>query len=456
LFHIKKKLHFFIAAHWDPKYPLLLALSGGPDSRILLHLLLELQTEIPFQLGIAHVDHRWRANSQAEANELNTLAQNLGLPFHLKVLDPQTLTGNLEAACREKRLQFFQELCQKYHYQAVLLGHHADDQSETILKRIFEGSSLSKLGAIQPITSWNSISLWRPLLDVGKKELEQELIHRQISAFHDETNSNPRFLRARLRTNLLPTLANQFGKQMSSHLKNLGKESDELHLYLSKRVSHLITLQQTGPFGTYLNLQHHLPQEPIEQRHLIRLFCENVGFKISREGLYQAAAFLAQGSAGKAISCGKQLLYIDRHVLFAYNGTVLNDSSPVNLIHSHASYGQWIVETKRLTWDNSISFSSTNWHSVWKGEAQVILDDKPSYHLELPQPGALYPNSTHLKKWWNNAKVPAFIHHFIPVVVEEGKIIHEFLSGKNKSQFLPKQPIAHITLKWYSTVEGQK
>ena len=115
----------------------LLALSGGPDSMALFHLLLE----GGWNFHVCHVDHGWRKESFEEANQLKILAEKHLVPFYLYKIDIKELEeGNLEDNCRKMRFLFFKQEYAKCGFDALLTGHHADDQVETILKRVFEGS----------------------------------------------------------------------------------------------------------------------------------------------------------------------------------------------------------------------------------------------------------------------------------------------------------------------------
>src|SRR6185295_17447811 len=106
---LEKRVAFFVEKHVDRTKPMLLGLSGGPDSICLLHLLLELKLD----LHIVHVDHAWRPESCDEALQLEALAATLNLPFHTTRLDPSTFTGNLEDQSRSARLQFFSQIQKK-------------------------------------------------------------------------------------------------------------------------------------------------------------------------------------------------------------------------------------------------------------------------------------------------------------------------------------------------------
>ena len=132
------------------------------------------------------------------------LANELKLPFHLKTLNPQTLVGNLEAACRNERLKFFKELSKQHGYQAVILAHHADDQAETVLKRVFEGADLTCMGGLKEKSEINGLSVWRPLLNVSKNDVLIWLQQHGHVAITDKTNLDPKYLRGRCRIQIIP------------------------------------------------------------------------------------------------------------------------------------------------------------------------------------------------------------------------------------------------------------
>ena len=154
----------FFDKYWDGKSKLLLGLSGGPDSRALFHLLLD--HGIPFE--VAHLDHGWRDESREEAAYLQKLCEEFKVAFHLERVAHPVKDEN---SGRKARLSFFRALCEVHAFQAVLLAHHADDQAETVLKRVFEGASLPRLKGFSPCTIVEGVSLWRPLLEVAKEQI---------------------------------------------------------------------------------------------------------------------------------------------------------------------------------------------------------------------------------------------------------------------------------------------
>lgn len=311
----------FLQRHHKKELPLLLAFSGGPDSLALLHFLIEYRKINPsFSFALAHVDHGWRNESSQEAELIAKMAEKLGLVLHLKKLIPKELQGNLEAACRDARLQFFSELCSQNGYQAVLLGHHADDLAETVLKRVLEGAPLPHLCGIQPITEYSSLlSLWRPLLAIQKKELLAWIESRGLQGFQDSTNEDTKFLRARFRKKIIPYLNTEFGKEISPALCRLGLEAAELRSYLDNRVAPFLSKIIVNDLGSLLDLTDTIPKEIVELKHLIRLYCNTHDFALSREALSTAAEIISKGGANKQVATGKNILYINRRRLFIPN-----------------------------------------------------------------------------------------------------------------------------------------
>jgi tRNA(Ile)-lysidine synthase len=191
------------------------AVSGGADSVCLLHALLELAPRRDLQLAVLHFNHRLRGlESQQDAEFVRRLAEENGLPFHLREADLPT-AGNLEQAARQARLAFFREMIGSRAVDRVAVGHTRWDQAETVLFRFLRGSGTAGLAGIRPVTLDGVV---RPLLEVGRDEVEQFLRERGIPWREDSTNASPQFARNRIRHGLLPQLASQWNPRIRETL----------------------------------------------------------------------------------------------------------------------------------------------------------------------------------------------------------------------------------------------
>jgi len=231
----------FVARHrmFEPGQRVGVAVSGGPDSVFLLHVLRELAPRWNLQLSVIHVEHGIRgAASTADADFVAKLASTLGLPFHIRHADVPAMEGNMEEAARNVRQAFYAELMASATMDRVATGHTRSDQAETVLYRILRGSGLTGLAGILPVTR---AGLIRPLLEIDRDEIESWLRQRQIAWREDLTNQDRTLARNRLRHDVLPLLRDGFNPQLDSALSNLATlardEEEYWEAELARRIS---------------------------------------------------------------------------------------------------------------------------------------------------------------------------------------------------------------------------
>lgn len=420
----------FLEKQCDFTKPVLLALSGGPDSLALFHLLLNYKQQKPLKLGIAHIDHAWRSESEYEAQILEKKAKDLGIPFHLKKLNPKSINGNLEAACREARFAFFKELCQHYHYQAVLLGHHQGDQVETVLKRFFEGASLVNLSGLREVTRLDGLVLWRPLLQFNKREILNWIVELGEKPFQDPTNKDSRFLRGKMRNTILPFLNETFGKQIENSLEKLSQDSRELADYLDLKLAPSLKTIRRNQRGLWLGWETVQNLHLFELKHLIRRCCESVHLSLSKESLANTCDLILAKTADKQIIKGEWVLQIDRGHLFIEIEPPKIPRDPFFLQTGCSTYGSWSIEVKPSSTKENLFFP--HWKEVWSGSFRVWLPEG-NYYFRPPDSQTKYPRNSTISRWWTNAKVPAFFRDCTPLIWEDGNVKAELLSGKRPS-----------------------
>ena len=287
----------FLNVHWDQKSPLLLGYSGGPDSKALLHTLLECGV----RPHLAHVDHGWRAESGEQADMLRREAEELGCPFFSVKLNVE----KKEDAARKGRFSFFATLFPGY--QALLLAHQADDLAETVLKRVLEGAHLPALGGMQPVSQQYGMTLWRPFLRVRRSEILSFLEERSLSPILDPSNTDPTYLRARMRLEIFPFLNEHFGKESMDNLTLLSERSFELKQYLDRKVASVPV--QKGPWGTLVDLA---ALEPIEQRHLLQKIAREQSLVLSRSHLETILHWIAEGAKSKFLTVKTKKIIVDQ------------------------------------------------------------------------------------------------------------------------------------------------
>jgi len=280
--------------------PLLLGCSGGPDSKALFYLLFEVCHFFSLELHVAHIDHGWREESREEAAALQKEVEDLKIPFHLQRLSSDAFSpGNLEEQARDLRLSFFSNLYEKYGCQALILGHHADDQAEVVLKRLFEGGSLFSLGGLAEEKDLAGMNIWRPFLGIPKQVILEWLQKRNISFFQDPTNLSPANLRGKMRQEILPTLSEMFGKEIAGSLWNLGKEAEELKTYFSSLNRPILDRLKRDEKGFSLDLAPFLPLPALQLRFLFKECFSREKIVLSRQILEEMVKTVLKGDKKK-------------------------------------------------------------------------------------------------------------------------------------------------------------
>ncbi len=191
----------------------LVAVSGGADSVALLHLLRTLAPAWRLALHVLHVDHQLRPDSAADARFVRDLGARLGVPVEVATVEVAT-RGSLEAAARQARYAALDACADRIGADRIAVGHTADDQAETVLMRLIEGTGARGLAGIPPVRG----RVIRPLLECRRAVLVEELGRAGLPWVEDETNRDPKFLRNRIRHELLPLLAGSYSPGIAGAL----------------------------------------------------------------------------------------------------------------------------------------------------------------------------------------------------------------------------------------------
>lgn len=190
----------------------IVGVSAGVDSMVLLHLLNQLCQDFSLSLIIAHLNHGLRPEeSKREAELVQEESLRLGLPLEYEVFNVrefQEAKGiSLQDAARRVRFQFFHQLLKKHRGDKIALGHHADDQVETLLLRLLRGSGLKGLKGMLPIREGKVI---RPLIEAWKEEIEAFALENSIAYLLDSSNLEGDYLRNRIRHKLIPLIEKEY------------------------------------------------------------------------------------------------------------------------------------------------------------------------------------------------------------------------------------------------------
>ena len=199
---------------WKRGSRIIIGVSGGPDSVCLLHILARLAPKYDLSLHIAHINYGLRGDdSDADCLLVQKLAQQYAIPLsvHTTTVTPK---ANVEAKLRDIRYNFFETIRQEHGFDTIAIAHNQNDQAETLLMRLIRGSGLSGLSAMNMYTN----HIIRPLLHTSRADIMRYIEQEQLLFRIDASNTDPHFLRNRIRHHLIPYLENDFNPHIQATL----------------------------------------------------------------------------------------------------------------------------------------------------------------------------------------------------------------------------------------------
>lgn len=200
---------------------LVIGVSGGADSVALLHVLLQLAPDLVLRLHVLHVDHGLREDSARDAEFVRALGVRLGVP--VDIVRVHVAAGSVEAAARAARHGALEAAAVRVGAARIALGHTADDQAETLIMRLLEGTGVRGLAGIPPVRG----RLIRPLIESRHQDAVTTLIAAGLPWVEDLSNRDGRFFRNRVRHALMPRLVEASGGDVVGHLGRLARRARE-------------------------------------------------------------------------------------------------------------------------------------------------------------------------------------------------------------------------------------
>lgn len=271
-----------------PQDTIIMGISGGADSVCLLHILYTLKHELKLNLRGVHVHHGLR---QQEADEdaafVQELCEKMGIPvtlysFEIKKEAHQRKVSEEEAG-RLIRYEVFEKERSKFKQGKIAVGHHMNDQAETILFNLMRGSGLKGIGGMAPVRG----HILRPLLAVTREEIETYCKDRNLSFRTDSTNLVELYSRNKIRLNLIPYMEEQFNPELVKSLYQFSRIIKRIDHYMEeengKAMERCVTMR--GKQGI-IHLESFLQQHPAIQYEILRKILnsilenlENIGYK---------------------------------------------------------------------------------------------------------------------------------------------------------------------------------
>jgi len=427
--------------------------SGGPDSICILDILAGLN----YDLVIAHLDHQIREQSNAESEFIRNIAQNYCLPFIVMKMNipseaKRRKTG-IEETARMLRYQFLFETAENESASAVITAHQADDQVETILMNMIRGSGLKGLSGMQlkSYTVYNKeIPLVRPLLSTWRNEIMAYCKEKNLKFVIDESNSDPKYQRNRIRSNLIPELELYNPNIRESILRmseTLSLDQEFLESYANQKMNEI---REKISRNSYLfKLPEFIMLDESLQRWAIKSILEaqfqdyleitlNVIKKIQDffTGQFQTMSLpvgrkvqLIQDSSIGIITSDPEGL---AQVRWPYCNQVLKIQHFPEVIRLNEHWSFRVQEVENPI-SKKIYLQTQNPETAFINFDQVFfpLEIRTCQRGERFSPFGMNGRKMKLSDFWINQKVPKIARDSWPLIVTKGKII--WIAGKQIS-----------------------
>ncbi len=221
-----------------------IAVSGGPDSLALLMLIHQFSHTNSVEVIVLTVNHNLRKAAQVECKYVDEVARSLGLSCHILTWqNPQAKQSEARAA----RYKLLTDWCKDHQVSQLILGHHQDDQAETLLMRLARGSGLDGLCAMHETSYNNGIKILRPLLTFTKQQLIDYLLAKNVKWHDDPSNSNLKYDRTIFRNYINSTNnSERLTKRLSLSALHMQRTQQALIFYLKQEVERCVTVHQFG------------------------------------------------------------------------------------------------------------------------------------------------------------------------------------------------------------------
>lgn len=366
----------------NPDNTIICAVSGGVDSICLLDILYKLG----YKVVLAHVNHNKREESKIEQKAMQKLAEDLSIPFEL--LDYHfDGNDNFHNDSHNARYNFFRSLCGKYNTNVIATAHHLDDQAETIIMKILEGSNLYGYGGISACNFDGEYKIVRPLLCATKAELYSYALDSALIYFEDDSNNKDDFLRNRIRHNIIPKLREESDNFYVKIAQYSNQLKEAFNFIRTKSIEYLNNTNNTIDIKSFNKLDDALKKD------IISLLFERYNLNKCTNLIDDALGLLATTSGTKSINLEQNHLFI-------------------------RSYDKAII---KLNDENIISGVFVDL------EQEAIFNGKYKFYLSHNLPSNC--NANYIKLCYNNLELPLTIR-----TKEDGDIISLPIGTKRLSR----------------------
>lgn len=434
IFNLLQKVEHFInrELYVDNSYKIIVAVSGGVDSIVLLDILFNLSKKIGYELSIAHFNHKIRSKtSDIDEQFVISLAKYYQLRIHSasgKVKDYAKKNSiSVETAARVLRYNFFEKVSRTINADLLATAHTQDDNVETFFMNIFRGSGITGLSGIPKVRQLiKNVRIIRPLIDIPKNELIEYAKARNLQWREDESNDWLDYTRNKIRHKLIPTLENEYSPAVKENVQRITKFLQGADEFIQERILELsemiINKESSDSYSININILN--SNNKFIQGEIISRFLK-IELEIPQVNYTQIEGILnlKDKETGSIFAIDKFWTCVKDRTKIVFRKNLL----PVKIHQEIEKIGVYVFGTKKLTLKE-----------VSKNEV-ILNDNKDTEYFDFDK----FPLIVTLRNWQEgdiikplgstgrmkvsdfliNNKVNTFDKNFVYVLARENEVI---------------------------------
>ncbi|MFA6800979.1 MAG: tRNA lysidine(34) synthetase TilS [Acholeplasmataceae bacterium] len=279
------------------KHKLILSVSGGVDSMVMLHLLYSQN----YDIEVVHFNHQKREHSVDEAKMVQAFCEDKHIPYHYFLIQANE-PGNFHHQAHLLRKHYLLDVAKTTQSKYIITAHHLDDLLESILIKMTRGSNLLGYAGMQPIYEKNHIYYVKPLLYVSKQDLIAYAAEHQVPYLDDESNEQDAYLRNRYRHAIVPIMK-QENPQLLEQIK-------QYHLQLSDAFKFIRKISISTIEHQEINIDEFKKLDPVIQNDSIAYLLENYPIESTYEKVLSIKQMLLSKSPNQSIRLSHQYAFV--------------------------------------------------------------------------------------------------------------------------------------------------
>ncbi|MCX7957868.1 MAG: tRNA lysidine(34) synthetase TilS [Deltaproteobacteria bacterium] len=412
----------------------LLAVSGGPDSMVLLDIMRNISLITGFETGVAHINHQIRPDSHKDMQFVENECKKHNIPFYGREIylfgGKKSMKKSLEQSAREQRYNALFSIASEYGYNLIATGHTKSDQAETLLMRIITGTTTRSLSGI--LVKRDGMII-RPLLILSRTEVTDYARRNSIRFVEDITNRDKKYLRNKIRLELIPFIKREFNPSVEDALSSLAEDATAMRTLLMAELSeHLknVNYEEDSSSATFKRSDFLLVPPELRKYFLLEILSGiDISKRIDSENI-RAAIEMIQNAKGSRF----YKLCPDFVIRLEYDQITIGRIPHINEIFYRLSDYEPLSVTKegiyKIGWmDVEISFEKGRKEKTNYPQIFVSLDKFSfPFRVRIFEDGDRiysqhYKKNVRLKKIFINRKIPVRIRKILPIITSGDEVI---------------------------------